>query len=242
LDDWQRLVADPQFQAPLGAVITAPADNSAPAPPIIISPANNSFDTDANITLSGTAEVGSKIQIFEGTTPRGTLTTANSSGSWSKALTGVTNGSHTYRATATDAANNTSEFSNARTVIVDTIKPRVSTTTPPAGATGVSPTTNVSANFSEAMMSSTLRDPTTLRSTTFTLRRTDTTTQVAATVSYNATTKSATLNPDTNLKLGKTYIATVTTGARDLAGNALDQDPTMTGNQPKTWSFTVRRT
>jgi hypothetical protein len=242
LDDWQNLVADPQFQAPLGAVITAPADNTAPAPPIINSPANNSFDTDANITLSGTAEAGSKIQIFEGTTPRGTLTTANSSGSWSKALTGVTNGSHTYTAKATDAANNTSGFSNARTVIVDTIKPRVSTTTPPAGATGVSPTTNVSANFSEAMSSSTLRDPTTLRSTTFTLRRTDTTTQVAATVSYNATTKTATLNPDTNLKLGTTYIATVTTGARDLAGNALDQDPTKTGNQPKTWSFTVRRT
>jgi hypothetical protein len=30
LDDWQRLVADPQFQAPLGAVRTASADKTAP--------------------------------------------------------------------------------------------------------------------------------------------------------------------------------------------------------------------
>ena len=40
-----------------------------------------------------------------------------------------------------------------------------------------------------------------------------TTTQVAAIVKYNATTRTATLNPDTNLRLGATYIATVTTVA-----------------------------
>ena len=53
-----------------------------------------------------------------------------------------------------------------------------------------------------------------------------------------------TLNPDANLVLGATYgatyIATVTTGAKDLAGNSLDQVPNIAGNQPKTWTFTVR--
>ena len=31
--------------------------------------------------------------------------------------------------------------------------------------------------------------------------------------------------------------ATVATGAKDRAGNQLDQDPNTSGNQPKTWSF-----
>jgi large repetitive protein len=36
-----------------------------------------------------------------------------------------------------------------------------------------------------------------------------------------------------------TYLATVTTGAQDLAGNALDQDPNTADNQAKTWTFTT---
>jgi hypothetical protein len=32
----------------------------------------------------------------------------------------------------------------------------------------------------------------------------------------------------------------VTTGAQDLAGNALDQNPNIAGNQSKTWKFTVQ--
>lgn len=37
-----------------------------------------------------------------------------------------------------------------------------------------------------------------------------------------------------------TYIAAVTRGTKDLAGNALDQDPATAGNQPKIWRFKVR--
>ena len=33
----------------------------------------------------------------------------------------------------------------------------------------------------------------------------------------------------------------VTTDAKDLAGNRLDQNPSKAGNQPKVWRFTVRR-
>lgn len=54
--------------------------------------------------------------------------------------------------------------------------------------------------------------------------------------------KKAVLNPNNSLRLGATSKATFGTGTRDLAGNALDQDPTKTGNQGKTWTFTVRRT
>ena len=52
-------------------------------------------------------------------------------------------------------------------------------------------------------------------------------------------TKKATLDPSANLRSGATYVATVTTGAKDLADNRLDQDSTTAGNQKKTWEFKV---
>ena len=67
-----------------------------------------------------------------------------------------------------------------------------------------------------------------------------TTTAIGATVSYNATSRRATLNPNANLQLGTKYKAVVTVGTKDLAGNQLDQDPNVTGNQQKVWFFTVK--
>jgi len=56
----------------------------------------------------------------------------------------------------------------------------------------------------------------------------------------------ATLNPygtSPTLLTSKTkYKAVVTTGAKDVAGNALDQDPSAAGNQQKAWYFTTGRT
>jgi hypothetical protein len=65
--------------------------------------------------------------------------------------------------------------------------------------------------------------------------------KLSARVSYNAATKKATLNPTTSLRRGVTYKAVVTTGAKDVSGNPLDQNPTTKGLQQKVWSFTVRR-
>jgi hypothetical protein len=53
-------------------------------------------------------------------------------------------------------------------------------------------------------------------------------------------TRTATLNPNNNLQSGRTYIAMVTTGAQDEAGNSLDHDPSLSGNQTKSWKFKVR--
>jgi hypothetical protein len=72
-----------------------------------------------------------------------------------------------------------------------------------------------------------------------TLNSDGSTTRVTATVRYDAATKKAILNPSSNLSSGQTYRATLTPGAQDLAGNALDQNPNIANNQPKNWKFTV---
>jgi Bacterial Ig-like domain len=67
-----------------------------------------------------------------------------------------------------------------------------------------------------------------------------TTTKIPATVSYDADIDplTATLDSTDSLQGGVTYKAVVTTGAKDLAGNPLDQSPTV-GLQQKAWSFTT---
>ena len=124
------------------------------------------------------------------------------------------------------------------TSTTDSVPPTVISTSPANNTTGIDQTANVIANFSEEMKASTIITP----ATTFKLVKLNsdgTTTKVTATVSYDAATKKATLDPSSNLSSG-TYKATVTTGAQDLAGNALDQKPNIAGNQSKSWKFTVQ--
>jgi Bacterial Ig-like domain len=111
--------------------------------------------------------------------------------------------------------------------------PKVISTIPKANATEVATTANVKAIFSEEMKASTING------TTFKLFKKGTTTQIAAQVSYNADAETAKLNPTNNLSRGLTYKAVVSTGAKDLAGNQLDQNGSTTGLQQKVWYFTV---
>jgi hypothetical protein len=117
---------------------------------------------------------------------------------------------------------------------IDTASPSVTGTSPANNATGILRGANLTATFSEAMQ------PSTINTTTFRLRKSGTTTNIAAALSYDPATKRATLNPNVDLKAGTTYVATVTTGARDLAGNQLDQDPSTAGTQAKSWKFKVK--
>src|SRR5439155_1014073 len=97
----------------------------------------------------------------------------------------------------------------------------VSFTVPANTATGVAINQKIAATFSEAM------DPLTITPITFTLKQGSTT--VAGTVTYAGVT--ATFNPVSTLAPNAVYTATMTTGARDLAGNALATD--------FSWSFTT---
>jgi len=132
-----------------------------------------------------------------------------------------------YSAYARDDAGNWSPKAVVRARPADTTRPTVTTLSPASRATGVSTTANVYATFSEAM------HPSTVTRTTVKLVRRGTTSAVPAVVSYSASARRATLNPSAALAKGKTYTATVTTGAKDLAGNPLAT--------AKSWSFTTRK-
>jgi len=219
--------------------IPPPEDTEAPPPPTITNPQDNTYDTDGSFSLSGNAEASSTVELFEGTTSKGITKADSSSGAWSIALSGISEGAHTYTAKATDAAGNTSSASNSVTVRVDKSAPKVvdSSVIPKEDATGVDRTTNVTATFAEDMMASSING------TTFKLFKKGSTTKIAATVSYDPTSRTATLDPfgstTTRLARGTTYKAVVTTGAKDLAGNQFDQNPTLDGLQQKTWFFTT---
>jgi hypothetical protein len=110
----------------------------------------------------------------------------------------------------------------------DTVAPTVSGVAPADGTTDVAVTANVEATFSEAM------DPVTISGSTFTLTKQGSSQSVTATVSYDAATKKAALDPDADLDPNATYTAAVkggTSGVKDPAGNPLAQDTT--------WSFTT---
>jgi len=102
----------------------------------------------------------------------------------------------------------------------DTTAPTV-TSVAPRGSS-IATNTNVSAIFSEDM------DSSTINATTFTLQEQGLTPNLDGAVSY--TDRTAKFTPASPLVAGTTYIATVTTGVKDLAGNALGTN--------KTWTFT----
>lgn len=77
---------------------------------------------DAQPTLTGTAEVGSTVTIYDGTTPIGSVVATD--GTWSfTPLTPLDDGPHTLTLTATDPAGNASAPTTGFVVNVDTTAP-----------------------------------------------------------------------------------------------------------------------
>ena len=120
--------------------------------------------------------------------------------------------------------------------------PTVTGRTPAANATNVARTTNVAVKFSE---------PVTGINTT-TVRLTNPAgTNVAAAVTYNATTRTATLNPSATLAAGTRYTVRLSNGIKDARSNPLtattwsfttDPLPTITGRTPAANATNVART
>jgi hypothetical protein len=101
------------------------------------------------------------------------------------------------------------------------VNPRVVSTEPTNSLTGVARNKEIAFTFSEAMNSLTINN------STFTLMQGST--AIPGTVTYSGMT--ATFTPSNSLAASTSYTATITTGAKDLAGKSLASN--------KVWSFTT---
>ncbi|XOV91085.1 MAG: ice-binding family protein [Bacteroidota bacterium] len=99
--------------------------------------------------------------------------------------------------------------------------PTIVSTEPASEGTGIERNASISFTFSKAM------DPLTVNSTNFKLKKGST--DIPGEVTYDGTT--ATFNPTNSLEAGANYTATITTGMKDLNGNAL--------SEAVEWSFTT---
>lgn len=111
--------------APSAPVISSVVDDVGSVTGPITGPTN-----DTRPTLNGTAEANATVRIYDGITLVGTVT-ADASGNWTlpQTTTTLTQGTHNFTATATDAAGNTSVASTVTTIIVDTTAPTAPTGT-----------------------------------------------------------------------------------------------------------------
>jgi hypothetical protein len=237
----QRGVARPQGAAPdIGSFELEKPDTIRPSGTVLINNgAARTNSTAVTLKLSATDPApGSGVAQMRfsnnGSTWSGWEAYATTKG-WTL---GSANGTKTVYAQFKDGAGNVSVAAQDA-IVLDTIKPRVSTATPTG--TGIGRGTNVAATFSEKM------SPTSITSSTFKLYRVTSsgTTQVTnVTVTLSSDGLKATLNPfgssTTRLAASTQFRVVVTTGAKDLAGNALDQSSTTAGNQQKTWTFTTQ--
>jgi len=171
--------------------------------------------TVSGAAVAGTVSYSGVDALF---TPAGNLSTSTG---YTATIKGGANG-------VKDLAGNTlaTDFvwSFTTAAAADVSSPGVTSSVPVNLATGVALNSTVNATFSEAI------DPLTITVATFKLAGPGVA-SVTGTVGYNATTRIATFTPATPLAAGTVYTATLTTGVRDLAGNALAAN--------KLWSFTT---
>jgi len=218
---------------------TASADAIAPASTISTPVTGADIQPGSVVTISGTATDtgggrvgGVEVSVDGGVTWHAATGRSSWTYSWSTPSTPTT---VTINSRAVDDSVNMEIPGAGVTVNVgsgsdpDTTAPTVTAQSPASGANGVAANISVSATFSEAM------DATTITTSIFELRDASNG-LVSAAVSYDATSRVATLTPGSALAAGATYTATVKGGAtdpraKDLAGNALVSS--------LTWSFTT---
>ena len=137
--------------------------------------------------------------------------------------------SATEKAAAAAATVATVTKAGAAAPAVEKEPPNVLNTIPADGATQVPVSSLISATFSEPMSSPTINE------NTFTIRRADDeSTVIKGALSLSPDSKTAIFDPDQDFSPNTKYIAEISTGPKDLAGNALAST--------KRWSFTTTAT
>jgi len=128
----------------------------------------------------------------------------------------------------------------AQSTVADNKHPRVIEVRPAEGATNVSiedPSNPFQYHRVAAFFSEDMKPGSAMWAIKLYKKGSDT--LLDSTMSYNAAQRKVTLEPEIALKRGATYKAVVSTRAKDLAGNRLDQNRNRAGLQPKVWYFTM---
>ncbi len=203
--------------------------------PVVIAtdPANNATGVPLNKTITATFNMpmdpltinATTFTLKQGaTTIAGVITYSGTTASFTPVTPLTLN--TVYTATITTGAKNTVGTALASNYVWSfttgsVTAPTVISTDPANNATSVVLNKIITATFSEAM------DPLTINATSFTVMQG--TTVIAGTVSYSGTT--ASFRPTVNLLPGTVYTATITTGAKNVAGTPLANN--------YVWSFTT---
>ncbi|MHB8853304.1 MAG: Ig-like domain-containing protein [Ignavibacteriaceae bacterium] len=217
------------FTTGAAAIITPPAVNSTnPVNAATSVPINQKIAATFSEAMDASTITASTFTLMQGTTAiSGFVSYSGTTAMFAPSSMLSPNTIYTVTVTtgAKDLSGNALEnnyiwsFTTGAAAIVT--PPTVSSTNPLNNATNVALNQKVAATFSTTM------DASTITTATFTLMQG--TSFVAGTVSYSGTT--ATFAPGSNLAPNTVYTATITTGAKDLSGNALASN--------YVWTFTT---
>ncbi|PIZ63781.1 MAG: hypothetical protein COY19_09765, partial [Candidatus Marinimicrobia bacterium CG_4_10_14_0_2_um_filter_48_9] len=217
------------FTTGTATIITPPTVSATdPADGAVNVALNQQIAASFSKTMDATTITGATFTLLQDATPvSGFISYSGTSALFSPAT--ILESNTEYTATITTgvqdlagnalASNVVWHFTTGATVVIT--PPVVSSTNPANAAVAVPLNQNIAANFSKTM------DATTITAATFTLN--DGANSIAGFVYYSGMV--AVFEPAANLEAATEYTAMITTGAKDLAGNALAAD--------YSWSFTT---
>jgi len=221
-DDWRMDSSDDSmaaFSAMGGDPWFQPAvENTLPDTVIESGPAKTVASHDATFTFTATGNPTS----FECRLDRGRWQACQSPHDF----TGLPDGKHGFDVRAIGQGGRTDPTPAHRDWVVDTTGPEVTATSPKDGARDVSPGSEITATFSEAL------DPNSVVGDTFKVVAEATGEVVTGKVTYDPATRKARLRPEKALLPLVAYKATITAAVKDLVGNQMLED--------HVWSFQTK--
>jgi large repetitive protein len=187
---------------------TPPATPAAPSDSAVINGYVNAANDTSGQVLTGTAEDGSTVTVYDNNTQIGTTKADASTGAWSLPIGVLADASaHSYTVTATDAAGNVSQPSDPLAFTVDTTMPTVAVSIDKTIVNAVDPTAQVTFTFSKPPVDFSLNDVT---STDGTLSN----------LSGSGTTYTATFTAAPGIDDNAATVSVMNGSYHDAAGNA----------------------
>jgi hypothetical protein len=115
--------------SPASAPVALTIDTTPPPSPAVTMPAADVLTRIPDVSMSGTAALGTQVLVRDGAITKAIVDT-DGSGNWQAGLPGLADGAHVLSAVATDLAGNASGATQ-RTVTVDTTPPETTITSGP---------------------------------------------------------------------------------------------------------------